>query len=82
MPRYFFNTKNGECLRDDQGVELSNLEAAKAEAAQILVESLNRSPQTLWETGHFSVIVTDEAGLTLVVVDADGAVSPAAAGLG
>jgi hypothetical protein len=78
MARYFFHTQDGHCVRDPEGVELPDLEAAKAEATQVLAETLRRSPSALWNTGHFSVVVTDQTGLTLLVVDADGALAPAA----
>ena len=78
MTRYFFNTQDGHCLLDKDGTELPDLEAAKTEATQLLADSLNHSPDTLWGTGHFSITVTDEKGLTLLVVDADGALAPAA----
>jgi hypothetical protein len=39
VPRYFFDTSDGAVfIRDREGIELENLEAAKAEATTILLE--------------------------------------------
>ena len=50
MPRFYFDVRDDEDLvRDDQGVEFSDIEAARSEAAVALAEMardvLSRSPR-------------------------------------
>ena len=59
MPRYFLHTENGDRVRDDQGEELADLDAARDEALTILGEILRYRGAAFWTTGSFSVIVTD-----------------------
>ena len=76
METYYFHTEDGQFCHDDDGAELRNIEAAKAEAVQLMVETLHRSPAKLWDTGAFKVIVTDERGLTLFSVSVDATLAP------
>ena len=62
MPRYFFHTQNGDRIRDDQGEELADADAARNEALTVLGEILRYRGRAFWTTGSFSVIVTDEEG--------------------
>lgn len=59
MPRYYFHTENGDRVRDDQGEELADLDAARNEALTVLGEILRYRGSAFWTTGSFSVIVTD-----------------------
>lgn len=70
MPRYFFHTQNGDCIRDDQGEELKNVAAAREEAVAVLGEILRYRGASFWTTRAFSVIVTDDEGQTVVSVTA------------
>lgn len=70
MPRYFFHTKNGDCIRDDQGEELRSVDAAREEAVAVLGEILRYRGASFWTTRAFSVIVTDTEGRTVVSVTA------------
>ncbi len=70
MPRYFFHTQNGDCIRDEQGEELKNMDAAREEAVAVLGEILRYRGASFWTTGAFSVIVTDAEGQTVVSVTA------------
>lgn len=70
MPRYFFHTQNGDCIRDDQGEELKSVDAAKEEAVAVLGEILRYRGASFWTTRAFSVIVTDTEGRTVVSVTA------------
>lgn len=70
MPRYFFHTQNGDCIRDDQGEELKNVAAAREEAVAVLGEILRYRGASFWTTRAFSVIVTDTEGRTVVSVTA------------
>ncbi|ASE39426.1 MULTISPECIES: hypothetical protein [Brevundimonas] len=70
MPRYFFHTQNGDCIRDDQGEELRSVDAAREEAVAVLGEILRYRGASFWTTRAFSVIVTDTEGRTVVSVTA------------
>ena len=70
MPRYFFDTQNGDCIRDDQGEELRSVDAAREEAVAVLGEILRYRGASFWTTRAFSVIVTDDEGQTVVSVTA------------
>lgn len=76
MPRYYFHTQNGEIVRDDQGEELRGTEAAREEAVAVLGEILRYRAAAFWTTGRFSVVVTDDAGRTVVTVTATASDSP------
>lgn len=62
MPRYYFHTQNGDRVRDEQGEELADLDAARNEALTVLGEILRYRGSAFWTTGSFSVVVTDAGG--------------------
>ena len=76
MPRYYFHTENGDRIRDDQGEELAGGEAAREEAVTVLGEILRYRGASFWDTGSFSVIVTDDGGRTVVCVTAAASEEP------
>ncbi|NBJ10648.1 DUF6894 family protein [Microvirga arsenatis] len=80
MPRYFFDTDDGELfVADQQGIELASLEAAKLEAQKALAE-MARDALPDGDQRTFAAVVKDETGrvllrmgLTLVVEQGPGA---------
>jgi hypothetical protein len=68
VPRYFFNARNENGLsRDEEGLDLPDVEAARAEAL--------KAAQQLWGdlSGHtarnnMAIEITDEAGQTILTV--------------
>ena len=68
MPRYFFHRSDGYVERDDEGVELSSLHAARVEAVTFAGASLAEEPEQVWNGQDFRVEVTDEQGLLLFTV--------------
>lgn len=65
MPRYFFNIRDGHDLdEDEEGVELPDLEAAKAEALAT-VEELR---EELADAGNIELEIADETGRRLLTV--------------
>jgi D-lyxose ketol-isomerase len=78
MARFHFHTKDGIACSDPQGTELPNFEAAQAHAVQHLSERLRGNPHLVWDTRDFSIIVTDDHGLTLFTLDLTANVSAAA----
>lgn len=61
MPRFFFHTQDGICVRDEDGEVLKDARAARSEALAVFGEILRYQGKEFFETGKFSVIVTDEA---------------------
>lgn len=70
MPRYFFHTENGDRIRDDQGEDLADVDAARDEALTILGEILRYRGASFWTTRSFSVIVTDADDCVVVSITA------------
>ena len=66
MPRFFFDTHDGEqFLQDQTGLELEDLQAAKA-AAQASLADLARDVLPNGDQATFIVSVRDEAGQVVV----------------
>lgn len=80
MPLYFFHTEDGRCVRDEDGTELADTDAARLEAVRIMAQLLEEDAAGLWDTESFRIIVTDPSGLTLLTVDASAMASPAVSG--
>ena len=68
MPRFYFFTKDGECVPDREGAELPSLEEAKDTAIRFLLEMSKANHQVLEHTGEFKVIVKDEEQRTVYTV--------------
>lgn len=65
MPLYFFNIRDGHDVdEDDEGVELPDVEAARAEALAT-VEELR---EELRGAGNIELEITDETGRRLLTV--------------
>ena len=68
MPRFFFHRTDGYFERDDEGVELESLHAARVEAVTFAGSSLAEEPEQIWNGQDFRVEVTDERGMLLFTV--------------
>lgn len=62
MPRYFFHTLDGRCLRDREGEILADPATAEREALRIMGEILRDSSAGFPEASEFSVLCTDGQG--------------------
>jgi len=63
MPQYFFHIRDGENLiRDDEGLSLSDLSAAKAEG---LMSAADIARQPTYVSDGSSIEVSDQAGTIL-----------------
>ena len=60
MPRYFFHTQNGDCIRDDQGEELRSVDAAREEAVAVLGEILRYRGASFWTCLLYTSDAADE----------------------
>lgn len=69
MPRYYFNTVDGQSYPDEEGTELPDLRAARTEAARVVGELLKEQPDDLWRTGRLRLDVTDESGRSVLVLE-------------
>jgi hypothetical protein len=68
MPRYFFHTADGACIRDPQGDELPGLDQARRMALAVAAELLPMQQSSLLPDGEFTVSVADETGSVLWIV--------------
>ena len=65
MPRFFFNIRDGYDLdEDDEGIELPDLDAARAEALATVEELRDQ----LMDAGNIELEIADEAGRRLLTV--------------
>ncbi|AWM87226.1 hypothetical protein [Microvirga sp. 17 mud 1-3] len=65
MPLYFFNIRDGyELDEDEEGIELPDLEAARAEALAIVEELRDQ----LTDAANIELEIADESGQRLLTV--------------
>ena len=77
MPRFFFNSQDGDAFKDADGVELPHVRAAQYEASKLLGEIISDEPQDVWHPNGFQLTVTDADDLVLFVLNASVTLSPA-----
>jgi len=65
MPKYFFHIHDGLSFPDEEGTDLTDLAAARLEAAQLAGQMMKDDSQAFWNGEDWSVQVTDEASMTL-----------------
>jgi hypothetical protein len=78
--RYYFHTENGQSQRDRDGVDLPGLDAARHEAVRALCDILKERSGQFWAEGVFRMIVADDDGLTLFMVEVTAVSAPAVSG--
>ncbi|HVI30841.1 DUF6894 family protein [Phenylobacterium sp.] len=69
MPRYHFNVEDGQSIPDPEGTVLPDLESARREAVRLAGRLLDDDPAHFWSSGAWRVVVTDDAGRTLFILD-------------
>jgi hypothetical protein len=62
MPRYFFHTRNGEEFPDEEGTELADDDAARAEAIVTAGSVLRDLGRKFWSGQDWSMHVVSETG--------------------
>jgi hypothetical protein len=77
MPRYFFHTEDGDSYRDDDGLELPDITAAKIEAVRHMGELLRDRAVGFWDDHALKLVVTDQAGQVLFSLDLSAVEAPA-----
>lgn len=80
MPRFYFHSENGHRFPDDVGTDLADMDAAKVEAVRVMADILKNSAGDFWSTGAWRLTVTDESGLTLLMLDVAATLAPALEG--
>lgn len=65
MPRYHFNVDDGLSLRDDDGIELPDLAAARKEAVKLAGASIREYSGKLWDGDEWKLDVTNNTGMVL-----------------
>ncbi len=77
MPKFHFHLDD---KRDEQGLELADLAAAKCEALEFAARHICDAANAFWDREEWMLTVTDERGLTLmqlhIVGTQSAAVSP------
>ena len=69
MPRYFFNTIDGQRYPDEEGAELAGMPAVKARATKVIGEMLKERAEDFWDTGKLRLEVTNEAGEVVLALE-------------
>lgn len=77
MPRYFFHLEHAVEVRDERGVELSDLDAAKCHAVKTIAEALCEEPNAFWAADQFRMTVSRADGLVLFRVEMVSVLAPA-----
>jgi hypothetical protein len=80
MPRFFFHSEDGHRFQDKEGTVLLDLATAKRDGVKILGELMLHDPDLFLATERFRIIIQDDTGLTLYVVEMSGMASSAARG--
>jgi len=77
MARYFFHLRNGDSYSDPEGMEFPDLQACRVEAASMLSGILRDRVSEFWEKQSMKLMVTDEQGLILFVLNLTAVEAPA-----
>ena len=77
MARYFFHTEDGDSHIDRDGLELPDHRDAQLEALRTMGQLLKDSADHVLSGQGFKLIVTDETGLILFVLDLSAITAPA-----
>ena len=74
MPKFHFHLDD---QRDEQGIELPDLAAAKCEALEFAARHICDAANAFWDTEEWTLSVTNERGLTLLQLQIVGTQSAA-----
>ncbi|RAK57006.1 DUF6894 family protein [Phenylobacterium deserti] len=77
MARYFFHFGDTPRGVDVRGQELPDHNTARIEAVRLLGEVLRDKAGEFWDEQSMKLIITDEAGLMLFVLDVSAIEAPA-----
>lgn len=74
MTRYFFNIRDGADIPDTVGSELPDLASVRREAVEVTTEIVKGRLLANSDTAAWIVQVTDEAGITVMVLSLSASV--------
>lgn len=72
MPRYYFHTQTVSRITGAEGMELSDILAARAEAIRTSGELVRDGVATFWGSRPWSVTVTNAVGAILLEIETHG----------
>jgi hypothetical protein len=77
MPRYFFHLEHVRVVKDGEGSEHADLEAAKFHAVKTLAGALTSEPEVFWDSDVFRMTVSERDGLVLFAIEMFATMAPA-----
>ena len=77
MPRYFFHLEHVRLVKDPEGSEHADLDAAKLHAVKTLARALTDEPGVFWDADVFRMNVSDSDGLVLFAIEMFATMAPA-----
>jgi hypothetical protein len=77
MPRYFFHLEHVRVVRDGEGSEHADLEAAKLHAVKTIAGALANEPEVFWDSDVFRMTVSQRDGLALFAIEMFATIAPA-----
>lgn len=77
MSRYYFHIDDGQSFLDEDGTELPDVASAETEASRVLAAHLKDHPREPWDCGELSVRISDEHGMTLLILTVISRYAPA-----
>ena len=77
MPRFYFHTDDGPDL---EGQELESIVVAKCEAIRTFGKIVCDDAETFWDRAEWTMMVTDDRGLSLFQIHIVGTDAPATGG--
>jgi hypothetical protein len=77
MPHYFFHLEHVRVVKDREGSEHADLEAAKLHAVKTVASALADEPQAFWDSDVFRMTVSKRDGLVLFTIEMFATMAPA-----
>ena len=68
MPHFFFYIADGTGIRDPNGIDLPDIEAARAHTLKFAGEMIQKLSEEVWKGHEWEVWVMDESGATVCSV--------------
>lgn len=81
MARYFFNLTGDPYKRDEEGIHLDGIAAAKTHGIMCAAQLMRDDPASLVNGKDLDVEITDEHGLVVFVINVCATNAPAGASL-
>lgn len=69
MARYFIHIFDGTISWDEEGEDLSGLDAARRTALRVMAEVAESRSEQFWQDGSLKIVVQDDARADVVVLE-------------